>query len=94
MSWELWVDYQRRDRDGLTHASVKDVSLGVALKVGGFVVVGNEEADPAVAEIVSMTSAASYFYGSCRGRARIIAIWFAGFGHLRTDRGRLTSWRT
>jgi hypothetical protein len=54
MSWELWVDYQRRDGDGLTHASVKDVSRGVALEVGGFVVVGNEEADSAVAEIVSI----------------------------------------
>jgi hypothetical protein len=54
VSWELWVDYQRRDGDGLTHASVKDVSPGVALEVGGFVVVGNEEADSAVAEVMSI----------------------------------------
>jgi hypothetical protein len=54
MSWELWVDYQRRDGNGLTHASVKDVSAGVALEVGGFVVVGNEEADYAVAEVKSI----------------------------------------
>jgi hypothetical protein len=54
MSWDLWVDYQRRDGDGLTHASVKDASPGVELEVGGFVVVGNEKADPAVAEIISV----------------------------------------
>ena len=54
MSWDLWVDYHRRDGDGLTHASVKDVAPGVALEVGGFVVVGNEEADSAVAEIMSI----------------------------------------
>jgi predicted amidohydrolase YtcJ len=54
MSWDLWVDYQRRDGEGLTHASVKDVEPGVALEVGGFVVVGNEEADSAVAEVMSI----------------------------------------
>jgi hypothetical protein len=54
MSWDLWVDYQRRDGDGLTHASVKDASPGVALAVGECVVVGNEEADPAVAKIVAI----------------------------------------
>ena len=25
MSWDLWIDYHRRDSAGLTHASVKDV---------------------------------------------------------------------
>lgn len=54
MSWELWVDYQRRDGDGLTHASVKDAAPGVVLEVGGFVLVGSEEADSAVAEIESI----------------------------------------
>ncbi len=54
MSWDLWVDYHRRDGDGLTHASVKDQSDGVSIAVGQLIVVGNEEADPAVAEVVSI----------------------------------------
>jgi hypothetical protein len=54
MSWDLWIDYHRRDGAGLTHASVKDVESGIVLTPGMFVVVGNEEADPAVAEVVSI----------------------------------------
>ena len=54
MCWDLWIDYHRRDGEGLTHASVKDVEGGLALSPGMFLVVGNEEADPAVAEVVSI----------------------------------------
>lgn len=54
MSWDLWIDYHRCDSDGLTHASVKDVGPGVQLVPGSCLVVGNEEADSAVAEVVSL----------------------------------------
>lgn len=54
MRWDLWIDYHRRDGAGLTHASTKDVEGDVALTPGMFVVVGNEEADSAVAEVVSI----------------------------------------
>ena len=54
MSWDLWIDYHRRDGDGLTHASVKDLSNGVSMTLGDLISVGNEEADPAVAEVVSI----------------------------------------
>ena len=54
MKWDLWIDYHRLDDDGLTHASVKDAEPGVELAVGRYVVVGNEEADPAVAEVVEI----------------------------------------
>jgi hypothetical protein len=54
MEWDLWIDYHRQDEDGLTHASVLDASPGVALRPGAYVVVGNEEADRAVAEVVSV----------------------------------------
>ena len=39
---------------GLTHASVKDLSHGVSIVVGQLISVGNEEADPAEAEVVSI----------------------------------------
>jgi hypothetical protein len=51
---DLWVDYHRTDGAGLTHTNVLDVAPGVTLRAGMFVVVGNEEADPAVAEVVSI----------------------------------------
>ena len=54
MRWDLWVDFMRTDGDGLTHASVRNVSPGISLGVGSHVVVGNEDADPAVARVVSI----------------------------------------
>ena len=39
---------------GLTHASVKDLSHDVSIVVGQLISVGNEEADPAEAEVVSI----------------------------------------
>lgn len=54
MKWDLWVDYHRTDGAGLTHTNVRHAVSGVTLRPGVFVVVGNEEADPAVAEVVSV----------------------------------------
>ncbi len=53
-SWDLWIDYHRRDGDGLTHGNVRNARPGVAIKPGRHVVVGNDEADPAVAEVVQL----------------------------------------
>jgi len=52
MTWDLWLDYQRIDADGLTHGNVRNGARGVELSPGRFVIVGNEEADPAVAQVV------------------------------------------
>ena len=52
--FDLWVDYHRRDADGLTHAHVDDVETGLELVPGLFVIVGNSEADAAVAEVVDI----------------------------------------
>lgn len=54
MSWDLWVDYHRTDGDGLTHTNVRRAEQGVELRIGDLLVVGNQEADPAVAEVVSV----------------------------------------
>lgn len=51
-SWDLWIDYHRRDADGLTHGNVRNACPGSQLESGRYVIVGNEEADAAVAEIV------------------------------------------
>jgi hypothetical protein len=52
--WDLWVDYQRTDGEGLTHTSLKDLERALDLRPGMFVVVGNDEADSAVAEVVAV----------------------------------------
>ena len=44
--------YHRRDVDGLTHGSVRNARAGLKLAPGRYVVVGNEEAESAVAEVV------------------------------------------
>lgn len=51
-SWDLWIDYHRRDGDGLTHGNFRNARSGLDLVRGRYVVVGNEEADAAVAEVV------------------------------------------
>ena len=50
--WDLWVDYQRCDADGLTHADLRHLREGVMLEVGTNLIVGNEDADSANAEVV------------------------------------------
>lgn len=54
MAWDLWVDYHRTGGDGLTHTNLRNVRPGVALAPGVHVVVGSEEAEPAVAQVVTV----------------------------------------
>jgi len=54
MKWDLWVDYHRTDGDRLTHTHVRNAEPGVDLAPGEHVVVGSEEAAPAVAEVVTI----------------------------------------
>lgn len=54
VTWDLWVDYQRTDGAGLTHTNVRNARSAVELQQGTFVVVGNEDADPATAEVVAV----------------------------------------
>jgi hypothetical protein len=53
-AWDLWVDFHRVDSAGLTHAHVDDATAGAHLEQGGFIVVGDDGADPGVAEIVEV----------------------------------------
>ncbi len=53
-SWDLWLDYHRRDADGLTHGNVRNARAGLAMVRGQHVVVGNEDAHPAVAENIRL----------------------------------------
>jgi hypothetical protein len=54
MTWDLWIDYQARRADGLTPTSARFSRPGLGLEVGVFVVVGADDAEPAVAEVVEL----------------------------------------
>ena len=54
MSWDLWIDFQRADDEGLTRGNVRNLHDGVILRVGDVIVVGNEDAEPGVAEVVEL----------------------------------------
>lgn len=53
-SWDLWIDYHRRDADGLTHGNARNARAEMTVRPGQHIVVGNDEADSAVAEIVRL----------------------------------------
>ena len=54
MTWDLWIDYQARREDGLTPSLARFARSDVTLEVGAFVVVGANDAEPAVAEVVEV----------------------------------------
>lgn len=51
---DLWVDFHRVDADGLTHAHVDDLAEGREPRTDEYLVVGDDDADPAVAQVVSV----------------------------------------
>ncbi|CAB4669206.1 unannotated protein [freshwater metagenome] len=58
--WDLWIDYQRRDDDGLTHGDIRHARVGLVVKPGMNLVVGNEDADLANAEVVRVVEGIVY----------------------------------
>ena len=52
--WDLWIDFQRADDEGLTRGNIRNARPGVALNVGNVIVVGNEDAESAVGEVVEL----------------------------------------
>ena len=53
-TWDLRIDFHRVDADGLTHAHVDDLAQGREVRTGEYLVVGDDDADPAVAQVVSV----------------------------------------
>ncbi len=53
-SWVLWVDFHRVDGAGLTHANVLDATGNAGVQREEFVLVGDDDADPGVAQIVEV----------------------------------------
>ena len=54
ITWDLWIDYQAKQPGGLTPTLARFAHPGVVIEVGRYVVVGADDAEPAVAEIVEV----------------------------------------
>lgn len=51
MDWDLWIDFQSGDEEGLTRANIRNLRLGLRLCVDDVIIVGNEDAESGVGEV-------------------------------------------
>lgn len=51
--WQMWIDFARV-YSGLTYGHVDDAAHGTEIRVGLYVIVGDDDADPAVAQVVEV----------------------------------------
>ena len=54
LTWDLWIDFQAQDEDGLTPALVEHARPGVEVEAGRYLLVGSDDSELAVARIVSV----------------------------------------
>jgi hypothetical protein len=54
VDWDLWVDFQSGDDDGLTRANIRNLRPGLRLCVGDVIIVGNEDAESGVGEVMEL----------------------------------------
>ncbi len=67
LTWDLWIDFQAEDADGLTPALVEHARPGTSLEAGTYVLVGSDDSELAVARVVSIEPDGP---ARCRGRGR------------------------
>lgn len=51
--WQMWVDFARV-YSGSTYGHLDDAALGNEIKVGRYLMVGDDDADPAVAQVIEV----------------------------------------
>jgi hypothetical protein len=56
MDWDLWVDFQRMQDSGTLLARSHNARPGLTLVAGMYLVVGCEDAEPAVARVLAVTA--------------------------------------
>lgn len=54
LTWDLWIDFQAEDEDGLTPALVEHARSGVTVEAGHYLIVGSDDSELAVAKVVSV----------------------------------------
>ena len=56
LTWDLGIDFQAEDADGMTPALVEHARPGTTLEAGTYVLVGSDDSELAVARVVSVES--------------------------------------
>lgn len=51
--WQMWVDFARV-YSGLTYGHLDDATPGVEIRAGRYLIVGDDDADPAVAQVIEV----------------------------------------
>lgn len=59
MDYDLWVDFQRMQDDGRLLARARNARPGIVLTAGMYLLVGCEDARPAVARVLAVTAEGS-----------------------------------
>ena len=54
LTWDLWIDFQAQDEDGLTPALVEHARPDVSVEAGRYLLVGSDDSELAVARISSV----------------------------------------
>ena len=54
LTWDLWIDFQAQDEDGLTPALVEHARPDVSVEAGRYLLVGSDDSELAVARIISV----------------------------------------
>ncbi len=67
-AWQMWVDFARV-YSGLTYGHVDDVAPGIEIAAGRYLIVGDHDADPAVAQIVEVKDEGTVLLRVLPGRA-------------------------
>lgn len=56
MTYDIWVDFQRMTDDGHLRARTRNACPGFTVTAGAYVLVGCEDAEPAVAHVLSVSA--------------------------------------
>lgn len=51
--WQMWVDFARV-YSGLTYGHLDDADPGIQITAGRYLIVGDDDADPAVAQVIEV----------------------------------------
>jgi hypothetical protein len=54
VDWDLWIDFQSADDEGLTRANIRNLRPGLRLCVGDVIIVGSDDAESGVGEVMDL----------------------------------------
>ncbi len=70
MTYDMWVDFQRVQDDGRLLTRTRNARPGLTITAGMYLLVGCEDAEPAVAQVVAVTADGSVELQVLPGAAR------------------------